>query len=157
MRGVWIGCLLFAAALSAAGDAMAQSFTERAAAFKAGGYAPTGGKYLACDKSQQLEIEFRDLNGDGRMDAVITDAGSECFGLAGMGYAIVTKDAGGAWRRLFGNQGIPEFLPTRGAGGWPDIVNGGPGFCFPVLRWTGSDYRLLRWKAEQPGACAGRR
>jgi hypothetical protein len=130
---------------------------DRAAAFRAAGFTPTRGKYLACDKSQELEIEVRDLNGDGRPDAVITDSGTECFGNTGTGYTLVTKDASGAWRKLFENQGVPDFQTTRGVGGWPDIVNGGPGFCFPVLRWNGSDYAIVRWKAENPGACAGRR
>jgi hypothetical protein len=130
---------------------------DRAAAFRAAGFTPTRGKYLACDKSQELLIELRDLNGDGRPDAVITDSGTECFGNTGTGYVLVTKEASGTWRKLFENQGIPDFQPTRGVGGWPDIVNGGPGFCFPVLRWNGSDYATVRWKAEQAGACAGRR
>ena len=124
---------------------------------RAAGFVATRGKYLACDNSQELQIEVRDLNGDGRPDAVITDSGVECFGNTGTGYVLVTKDAAGAWRKLFENQGIPDFLTTRGVGGWPDIVNGGPGFCFPVLRWNGSGYATVRWKAEQPGACAGRR
>ena len=130
---------------------------DKTAAMRAAGFVATRGKYLACDKSQELQIEVRDLNGDGRPDAVITDSGTECFGNTGTGYVLVTRDAAGAWRKLFENQGIPDFLTTRGVGGWPDIVNGGPGFCFPVLRWNGSDYATVRWKAEQPGACAGRR
>jgi len=133
------------------------SAADRAAAFRAAGFAPTRGRYLACDKSQELAIEVRDLNGDGRPDAIITDSGTECFGNTGQGWVLVTKDASGGWRKLYDSQGIPDFLPTKGAGGWPDVVNGGPGFCFPVLRWNGADYAIVRWKAEQPGACAGRR
>lgn len=130
---------------------------DKTAALRAAGFTPTRGRYLACDKSQELEVEIRDLNGDGRPDAIITDSGLECFGNAGTGYVLVTREVSGAWRKLFENQGIPDFQTTRGAGGWPDIVNGGPGFCFPVLRWNGTDYARIRWKAEQPGACAGRR
>jgi hypothetical protein len=130
---------------------------ERAAAFKAAGFTPTRGKYLACDKSAELQIEIRDLNGDGRPDALITDEGTECYGNTGTGYVIVTKAADGTWRRLFNSPGIPEFQKTRGVGGWPDVVNGGPGFCFAILRWNGSDYQRIGWKADSPGACAGRR
>ncbi|TAJ72104.1 MAG: hypothetical protein EPO51_08265 [Phenylobacterium sp.] len=130
---------------------------DRAAALRAGGFKPTRGKYLACDPRQEVEVEIRDLNGDGRPDAVINDFGLECFGNTGQGYTLVTKEASGAWRKLYQSHGIPDFQTTRGIGGWPDIVNGGPGFCFPVLRWNGSDYAIVRWKAEQPGACAGRR
>ena len=145
------------AALAAAAPGAAQALDERAAAFKAAGFTPVRGRYLACDKSQPLEIEVRDLNGDGRPDALITDFGVECFGNTGQGFVLATKDAGGTWRKLYGSAGIPTLLSTRGAGGWPDIENGGPGFCHPVMRWNGRDYVTVRWKAEEPGACAGRR
>ena len=32
--------------------------------------------------------------------------------------------------------------------GWPDIQVGGPGFCFPVLRWNGKEYILNRHEYE---------
>jgi hypothetical protein len=133
------------------------SAADRAAAYRAAGFTPTRGKYIACDKTSELQIEFRDLNGDGRTDAVITDGGTECYGNTGTGYTIVTKDAAGTWRKLFDMTGIPDFQKTRGVGGWPDIVNGGPGFCFPVLRWNGKDYQRIAWKEEGKGACAGMR
>ena len=132
---------------------------DRAAAFKAAGVTPTRGKYLACNSTdREQQIEFKDLNGDRRPDAVITDFGSYCYGHTEQGYTIVTKEANGAWTLLVQNQGIPDFQTTRGVGGWPDIVNGGPGFCFPVMRWNGSDYVRIRWKADpaEPRACAGR-
>jgi len=147
---------LLAAALSTTG-AQAQSPADRAGAFKAAGFEAKGGRYAACDPTQTLEIEIRDINGDARPDALITDAGIACYGRDEVGFAIVTKDAGGAWRKLFASPGFPTFETTRGVGGWPDIKNGGPGFCHPVMQWNGSDYVRIRWKAEQPGACAGRK
>jgi hypothetical protein len=132
---------------------------DRAAAFRAIGAVPVRGRYMACNKQGEMEIEIRDLNGDGRPDAVIQDFGTECYGMTEQGFSIVTKDANGAWRRLYNSQGIPDFLTTRGAGGWPDIVVGGPGFCFPVTRWNGQDYAVIRWQADpsSPRACAGRK
>jgi hypothetical protein len=44
--------------------------------------------------------------------------------------------------------GIPEFLKTKGADGWPDISVGGPGFCFPVERWNGREYKFQRWEYD---------
>lgn len=146
-----------AQAAAAPAPSPAGAAADRAAAFRAAGFTPTRGKYLACDPRQELEIEIRDLNGDGRPDAVITDFGLECFGNTGQGFVLVTKEASGAWRKLYQTGGIPDFLTTRGVGGWPDIVNGGPGFCFPVTRWNGRDYAIVRWKEDQRGACAGRR
>lgn len=130
---------------------------DREAAFRAAGFPLVRGKHPACDKAQEATIEIRDLNGDGRPDGLVSDFGSECYGSTEQGFVIVTKDAGGAWRKLYESQGIPTFQATRGAGGWPDIENGGPGFCFPIQRWNGTDYVTVRWKAYQPGACAGRR
>ncbi len=52
----------------------------------------------------------------------------------------LSSDAGGAWRLVDSGEGIATFLATRGAGGWPDLESGGPGFCFPVLRWDGTAY-----------------
>ena len=46
------------------------------------------------------------------------------------------------------NTGLPQFLKTQGAQGWPDISVGGPGFCFPVQRWNGREYKLQRWEYE---------
>ena len=28
--------------------------------------------------------------------------------------------------------------------GWQDVEIGGPGFCFPVMRWNGKQYAVLR-------------
>ena len=57
---------------------------------------------------------------------------------------LVSKQADGSWRRVAGGPGVPAFLGTKGAEGWPDIEVGGPGFCFPVERWNGRQYVLHR-------------
>lgn len=153
------------AMVALAGTALAQaprtptaaaSASDREAAFRAAGFSAVRGKHPACDKQEEATIEMKDLNGDGRMDAIVTDSGTDCYGMTGTGYVIVTKDASGTWKRLFSTSGIPTFLKTRGVGGWPDIENGGPGFCFPILRWNGRDYVFLRSREESPGACARR-
>jgi hypothetical protein len=43
---------------------------------------------------------------------------------------------------------MPEFLATKGISGWPDIVLGGPGFCFAVMRWNGKIYALNRFEYD---------
>lgn len=90
----------------------------------------------------------RDLDGDGHPEAVITEGGSYCFGMAGTGYSIVSKKASGAWKLITSNEGVPNILATKGMGGWPDIEIGGPGFCFPVERWNGSSYVINRHQYE---------
>lgn len=130
------------------------SSADRAAAFRAGGFKMQGGQWRACGdpgtpsySAGNIETA-RDLNGDGRPEAVITEGGTYCFGMTGTGYTIVSKQADGSWRRITESQGIPTFLGTKGAGGWPDIEVGGPGFCFPVLRWNGREYALHRHQYE---------
>ena len=133
---------------------------EQAAIFKAAGATRRGAKWMMCADEPRAEgatIElYRDLNGDGRPEAIVSEGGTFCYGASEAGYAVLSKQANGSWRKLTSGAGVAEPLKTKGAGGYPDLSIGGPGFCFPVLRWNGKDYAFLRWKAEEPGACAGR-
>ena len=122
------------------------SAAQRAAIFKAAGAVQKGGQWRLCADdpnggSASLE-QFRDINGDGRVDALVTDSGTFCYGMTGAGYVLLAGQAGGGWKTMDQNTGIVEFLPGKGKDGWPDISVGGPGFCFPVLRWNGREYAL---------------
>lgn len=98
--------------------------------------------------------QVKDLNGDGHPDAIVTEGGSLCYGNTGMAFWLVSQQADGRWKLMYQNIGIPEFLATKGAGGWPDISVGGPGFCFPVMRWNGRAY--VRHRMEYDGKpCKG--
>lgn len=126
---------------------------DEAAAFKAAGFTLQGKQWRACDDPTASYVpgavqEVRDLNGDGRPEAVLTEGGSYCYGNTGYGYSVVSKQANGAWKLITKGTGIPDFLPTKGVGGWPDIEIGGPGFCFPVQRWNGRNYVLHRQQYE---------
>ena len=95
-----------------------------------------------------------DFNGDGRTDAIVTEGGTYCFGMTGTGYTLVSRQADGSWTIMDERQGIARLLDSKGADGWPDIEVGGPGFCFPVLRWNGTEYAVDRMEYEgQP--CTG--
>lgn len=85
----------------------------------------------------------KDLNGDGRLDAIITEGSTLCYGFTGQGFFIVTKQADGEWRQVASGEGMPQFLPHRGVDGWPDIEIAGPGTRMPVLRYDGNTYKLL--------------
>lgn len=150
------GALLFAASSAHAVDPPADSGFEidDAAAFKAAGFKLTGGSWQACGDpgtesyvSGQIE-QVADLNGDGAPEAVITESSAACFGAAGMGYYLVSSDKAGKWRLVDSGEGIATFLATKGVGGWPDLEVGGPGFCFPVLRWDGKAYQPNRREYE---------
>lgn len=120
---------------------------DEAAAFKAAGFKLNGKQWRACDdpapsytpgKIEQLA----DINGDGRLEAVITEGSTNCYGSAEVGYSVVSQQANGTWKLMAQGNGMVTFLAAKGVGGWPDIEVGGPGFCFPVLRWNGKEYVL---------------
>lgn len=134
---------------------------EQAAIFKAVGFTRQG-KQWKSDCGDPGTVSYTpgsiqmqgDLNGDGRPEAVITEGSSYCYGMTGEGFWLMSKQANGGWKSLSSQTGIPEFLKTKGAGGWPDISVGGPGFCFPVLRWNGTEYRFHR-RAYEGKPCKG--
>ena len=137
-----LAILAFALALQAP-----PSEAERAAIFQAAGFTPTGGHWLMCDRSTPLGLELRDLDGDGQAEAIVTDGGSECYGSTERGFFLLSRGAYVRWTNLYQSPGIPNFLQSR-VNGWPEIEVGGPGFCFPVLQWTGKEYAIARQAYE---------
>jgi hypothetical protein len=128
--------------------------TDRAAAFKAAGFKMQGRQWRACEDPGTAgyspgKIEMvRDLNGDGRPEAVITEGSTFCFGGDETGYTIVSKQPDQSWKRITEGTGVVTVLGTKGAAGWPDLEIGGQGFCFPVTRWNGRAYVLQRHQYE---------
>jgi len=121
--------------------------SEQAAIFKAAAFVKKGTQWKSdCGDPGTASYEpgaieaKGDLNGDGLPEAVITEGGTFCYGMTGLGFWLMSKQANGQWKLMHRSIGIPEFLKTKGVGGWPDISIGGPGFCFPVLRWNGKKY-----------------
>lgn len=92
--------------------------------------------------------QVKDLNGDGRPEAVVVEGGSYCYGNTGTAFWLLSQQANGGWTLIYSETGIAEFLKTKGVGGWPDISIGGPGFCFPVWRYNGKAYALNRFEYE---------
>ena len=138
-----------AAHAQAAGELSA---ADRAAVFKAAGAVQRHGQWVACVDDPHggaAEIgETRDLDGDGRLEVVVVGHGSFCYGHAETGYSLLSKQVDGGWRLMDANDGVPEFLQTHGKDGWPDISVGGPGFCFPVMRWNDTTYAFNRNEYE---------
>jgi len=128
------------------------SAADRAAVFKAAGAVQKGGQWRLCPDdphggAASLE-QFRDINGDGYKDALVTDSGIYCYGSTEAGYVLLAGQADGAWKTMDAGGGIVEFQAGKGKDGWPDILLGGPGFCFPVLRWNGREYAVNRHEYE---------
>jgi len=128
---------------------------DEAAAFKAAGFTKRGKAWRSdCDDPGTASYtpgrieQVADLNGDSLPDAVIGESGTYCYGNTGHAFWLVAKQADGRWTLLTRSTGMPEFLKTQGAQGWPDVSVGGPGFCFPVQRWNGREYKLQRWEYD---------
>ena len=118
---------------------------EASQIFKAASFSKTKhGWEGSCDTGEITT--YKDLNGDGLKDAVISDYSTMCYGNTGVGYHIVAQQKTGNWKLIFENMGIPTFLKTKGKDGWPDIENGGPGFCFAVYRWNGEKYDVNHYE-----------
>lgn len=143
--------LLFSAPVLGAGDKLSPE--DEAAGFRAAGFKLKGKQWKACDDptpayNPGAVEDVRDVNGDGRPEAVLVEGGTYCYGHTGTAYSLVSKQADGRWKLVTKGVGILTFLNTKGAGGWPDIEVGGPGFCFPVLRWNGRQYAHHRYEYE---------
>ena len=123
---------------------------DQAAAFKAAGFKKQGSTWRNCDdRSASGSIErVGDFNGDGLPDAVLVEGGTACYGMTAQAFWLVSKRADGSWKLMTGGPGIAEFLKTKGVDGWPDVSIGGPGFCFPIERWNGKEYKLQRHEYE---------
>jgi len=140
------------ALLAAAGPAGAQALSdhERATVLVAAGAQLRDDRWVICTDDPDAagaRIDLvRDLNGDGRPEALVVEDGTWCHGFIGTGFQLLSRQVDGSWRRITAADGMPEFLATRGKGGWPDLLVGGPGFCFPVQRWNGRDYVLDRFE-----------
>jgi hypothetical protein len=129
---------------------------ERAAIFRGAGFTRRGADWTsgqcAGTESESYapgKIDFRrDLNGDGRPEALVTEGGAACYGNVGMHFWLLSRQPNGTWKVIADASAMPQFLRTKGPGGWPDIELGGPGFCFPVWRWNGRAYRPHRFEYD---------
>lgn len=153
MRGVVFAVVLMAS--TAAGAAEGVPASDEAAIFEAAGFKLSGDQWRSdCDDpgtpsySPGVIETYRDLNGDGRPEAVVTEGGTYCYGDTGVGYSLVTRLESGKWTLVTRGTGMLQVLETTGADGWPDLEIGGPGFCFPVERWNGKEYQLDRHQYE---------
>jgi len=117
--------------------------SEQIKAFRAAGFTQES---TECELEEEGDYEPpsmqpRDINGDGRLDGLITESSAHCYGNARTGFYLVSQQADGEWRKLASGEGEVNFLSTSGKDGWPDIEIAGPGVCRPVLRYDGEIYR----------------
>jgi len=132
--------------------AASPSPAEQAAIFKAAGFTRRGAEWKSgnCDGAESASYQsgrletYRDLNGDGRPDAVVNEGGAICYGNTGVHFWLLSKQANGTWKPVHEETAIPKFLTTKGVGGWPDIEMGMPGMCNPIWRFNGRAYAIRK-------------
>ena len=132
--------LIASASLAIAGNPPSQADLQ--VIYKALDLKKNGGKLIdSCGENVQPEVEAVDLNKDGKPELFVTVNGS-CYGVAGGELSLFIKDKNGRWQRNLGfTAGGYNVLSTSNRG-YPDIEIGGPGFCFPVWRWNGTEYAI---------------
>lgn len=131
--------------------------SERGQVFGATGLAVApDGKSLVdgiCGQPAGASVEFRDMNADGSQEVLVIFGNSCTSGHTGSTALLFIRDAAG---NLKANLGFPaasaDPLPEKNQG-YPDLLIGGPGFCFGVWRWNGATYDHLRNDPQTPGGC----
>ena len=126
---------------------------DEAALFSAAGFKQADDGWSTCEIDSTSRApawieQYGDFNADGHADAIVMEGSAICFGNVGTRFVLLTRDATGAWVQMLQSLGMPRFLDTAGAGGWPDVEIGGPGFCYRIMRWNGTAYTSDRFEYE---------
>jgi hypothetical protein len=135
--------------------AAARPAAEQAAIFRAAGFVRHGSDWRSgnCEPPEASyspgSVEaYGDLNGDMRPEAIVTEQGGLCYGDVGQNTWLLSKQQDGSWKTLAEFSGVAEIQKAKGAGGYPDILVGRPGFCFAVQRWNGRAYAVHHFEYE---------
>jgi len=81
-----------------------------------------------------------DMNKDGKEEIFVHFGNSYTSGNTGTSIALFIKNSSGVYQNHLSFPGmIPDVLATVNQG-YPDLLIGGPGFEYPVLRWNGKTY-----------------
>jgi hypothetical protein len=120
--------------------------------------APDGKSFVdtVCGEPAAADVELSDMNGDGASEALVTYGNSCLSGMAGSTVVLFVKKPGGAYAANLGFPGVIAERRPPGHQGYADLLIGGPGFCFPLWRWNGSEYAPLKNEPQEPGGCDGR-
>lgn len=108
-----------------------------------------------CPGDLKPEVEWHDLDGDGRPEAALYLAASRCRPEHPGGSVGLYARDGEGWRVLLAQvQGVELVTQAGREQGWRDLGIATSGGCMPIYRWGGQGYRPNGQKAIQPGGCA---
>ncbi|MDH4048372.1 MAG: hypothetical protein OEW68_08590 [Gammaproteobacteria bacterium] len=97
--------------------------------------------------------EVVDLNGDGSYEVFITWGNSCLSGHAGRSLTLFVKDRSGKYQYQLGFPAAGYDALERGVDGFPELLLGGPGFCFPIWAWDGDNYEFKCNLPQEEGGC----
>lgn len=137
-------CSCVISALLFPNTTFAQTKTDqKSEIFTAAGFKNTNGFWRGKCSIGHIPV-IKDINGDGRLDAIVRDGGTECYASTGVGFYLLTTQKNGKWTRIFNSPGEPQFLKSIGRHGWPEMVVTNPSKCHNVFRWEGSKFMKVR-------------
>lgn len=97
--------------------------------------------------------EVVDLNGDGIQEVFVYWGNTCTSGSTGSSLSMFAKNNSGHYRDQFGFPAFDYTALPSGNDGYPDLQFGGPGFCFAVWSWTGSQYEFKCNSSQEEGGC----
>lgn len=139
LKKIMIYTFFFTTSIFAYSHAAIVPTEEQKAIFNAAGFKNENGTWRGKCSIGHISV-FKDLNGDGRPDAVIRDGGTTCYASIGVGFHLMTKQANDQWTRIFHSPGEASFLKTTGRHGWPDLIAVNASQCHTVYRWDGRKF-----------------
>ena len=90
-----------------------------------------------------------DMNKDGREEIFIGLHSGALFGNVEQSFSVFMKNSIGEFTHHNEIAGGRPMILSTASGGYPDILIGGPGFEYPVLRWSGNKYTLHRTMKDE--------
>lgn len=97
--------------------------------------------------------EVVDLNVDGEVEVFLYWGNTCSSGMTGRRLALFVKDAQGEFHNHFGFPAASWTALENRVDGWPDLEFGGPGFCFGVWSWNGSQYEFKCNRPQMERGC----
>jgi len=106
----------------------------------------------SCGQPAGAAVTFSDWNRDGIKEVLVIFGNSCTSGMAGSSAVLFIRGTRGYSTNLGFPAASAEPMATKNLG-YPDLLIGGPGFCFPVWRWNGEEYEYLENVPQAPGGC----
>jgi hypothetical protein len=100
-----------------------------------------------------FKVGIIDLNRDNKAEVSILGGNICLSGMTGLSLWLFIKDKSGNYQRNFGFPAANYKTLKTKSKGYPDLLIGGRGFCFPVWRWDGNQYQHYRSEPMEKDGC----